>query len=473
MPAAVAAVDLGATSGRVIIGRIDRGLVGLTTVHRFPNTPVETVDGLHWNILELYRNVVYGLRLALTEEPAISSIGVDSWAVDYALLHGDRMISVPYHYRDSRAERGVARVHGAITPEALYERNGLQFLPFNTVYQLAAEEPLMLQADAMLLIPDLITYWLTGQQICEFTNASTTGLLDVRTREWDLALMEMVGLPSRILRPLTEPGTVVGALTAEVSQSIGNRDGVVVTTVGSHDTASAVVGVPMGNGSNAAYISCGTWGLVGVELEHPVVTTRSRESNFTNEGGVDATIRFLHNVMGLWLVNESIREWERTGRATALAALLAEAEALRTPVSIFDANDTRFLAPGDIPSRIRDYCIEHGTRPPEGPVEVVRSILESLAVAFAKAVDSAADLSGRRIEVIHLVGGGAQNALLCQLLADRSTLPVVAGPVEATALGNVLVQARAQGEISGTLEALRSYRDPAQRLRRFEPRSVA
>ncbi len=259
MSAVVAAVDLGATSGRVMLGRFAHHTVKLRTVHRFPNVPVETVDGLHWNILELYRNVVVGLRMAIRDEPELTSVGIDSWGVDYALLRGPRMISTPFTYRDARCARGVELVHATVSPDELYDRNGLQFLPFNTLYQLAAEDTGVSYADALLMIPDLIGYWLSGEQICEITNASTTGLLDLRTHRWDTALMTRLGLSPDVFKPVTEPGVVVGGLRDRVADEIGaSGRGLVVTTVGSHDTASAVVGVPMEHTGTSAYISCGT-----------------------------------------------------------------------------------------------------------------------------------------------------------------------------------------------------------------------
>ncbi|WP_085369678.1 rhamnulokinase family protein [Leifsonia sp. NCR5] len=468
----VAAVDLGATSGRVMIGRVGQDTLDLTEAARFPNTPVTLWEGdraaLHWNIPELYRNVIGGLRDALHAEPGIVSVGVDAWAVDYGLLRGGVLQGIPYHYRDERTAAGVAAVHARVPSDELYRQNGLQYLPFNTLYQLAVDRAVgrLDGVDTMLLIPDLIAYWLSGERVAERTNASTTGLLGV-DGAWNAALIETLGLPRGVFRPVVDAGTVLGPLLPSVRGEVripdggdgGGRGGggPVVTAVGSHDTASAVVAVPM-RSSNAAYISCGTWGLVGVELEHPVLTAAARDANFTNEGGVDGRVRFLHNVMGLWLLSESIRSWRDAGLDVDLVELLERAEALGAgvPVPVFDANDPRFLAPGDLPARIAEWCAEHGVAAPAGPVEYVRSIVESLAEAFAAAVRAAAELSGRRVDVVHIVGGGARNRLLCQLVADRCGVPVLAGPVEATAIGNVLVQARAHGLVSGSLEALRA-----------------
>ena len=468
----VAAVDLGATSGRVIVGHVDAaaGRLELDHVARFPNGPVRLASGLHWDFTGLYRDLTRGLADAFRREPGVASIGVDSWAVDYGLLRGDRMLGEPFHYRDERNERAVERVHAVVPFEELYRRNGLQFLPFNTVYQLAAEQSdgLLDLADSMLLIPDLIGFQLTGTRVAELTNASTTGLVGVETGEWDYELMERLGLEASVLPRLVSPGASLGGLRPDVAADLGAPAGVEVVAVGSHDTASAVVAVPM-RPESAAYISCGTWGLVGVELEQPVTTDAAREANFTNEGGVDGRVRFLHNVMGLWLLSESVRWWERDGSAIDLPQLLAQAAAVTTDVTVFDANDPRFLAPGDLPGRIAEWCAERGVPAPQSRAEFARSIIESLAEAFAGAVRTASILSGVDVETIHVVGGGALNELLCRRTADRSGIPVLAGPVEATAIGNVLVQARAAGFAGSDLESLRALVAASFQPVRYEP----
>lgn len=446
----VAAVDLGATSGRVMLGHVGHNELSVRPVARFPNGPVTRPDGLHWDIEALREHVLDGLAAAIREDPAVVSIGVDSWAVDYALIKHGRMLAEPYHYRDDRNHAGADRVHARVATAELYAANGLQYLSFNTLYQFEAEERLG-EADSFLLIPDLFAYWLTGRAVAERTNASTTGLLSVTTGEWDDALIARLGLPRSLFPELVSPGTRVGSLTPEAAARIGARGDVSVTAVGSHDTASAVVAVPAAS-ADFAYISCGTWGLVGVELERPVLTEAARAANFTNEGGVDGRVRFLHNVMGLWLLSESIREWGETD----LPALLAAAAAVTAPVPVFDANDPRFLAPGDMPGRIQGWLRDHELPVPSSRVELVRSIIESLATAFAQAVSTSASLSGRTVSTIHIVGGGALNELLCQRIADISGMPVLAGPVEATAIGNVLIQARAQGFVGGSLESLRA-----------------
>ncbi|MET9231563.1 rhamnulokinase family protein [Lentzea sp. NPDC003310] len=430
---AVAAVDLGASSGRVVRGVVTGGGVHVEEVHRFPNGPVRRGDRLHWDLPALYHEVLGGLRRA----GSVASIGVDSWAVDYGLLDASgELLGNPVHYRDSRTD-------GITPPDGLYELNGLQFQPFNTMFQLMAE-PLLPRASRLLLIPDLLSYWLTGICGTEYTNATTTGLIDVRTGRWSAELTR--DLPPGLLPDLRRPGDPAGTFK-----------GTPVTAVGSHDTASAVVAVPA-ESDRFAYISCGTWSLVGVELDFPVLTPESRAANFTNEGGVDGTIRYLRNVMGLWLLQECLREWD-----AELAPLLAEAATARG--AVFDANDPAFLPPGDMPARIERFCGRSLTRP-----EVVRSILDSLALAHRDAVLDAQRLSGKEVEVVHVVGGGSRNELLCQLTADACGLPVVAGPAEATALGNVLVQARAVGAVHGTLADLRELVRRSQPLRRYLPR---
>lgn len=476
----VAAIDLGATSGRVMLGHVGHNELHLRQVARFANNPVRTIDGLHWNVLELYRNAVAGLASALRDEPGIVSIGVDSWAVDYALMRGSRMLGNPFHYRDERSAAGVTVAHSVVDPAQLYAANGLQFLPFNTLYQLTAERlgSGLDGADTMLLIPDLLNYWLTGTQAAERTNASTTGLLRVGATaagaagQWDDDLVKRLDLPRNIFPTLIDAGSTVGTLLPAVAFEIGARRPLDVVAVGSHDTASAVVAIPM-QSENSAYISCGTWGLVGLELEHPVLTEASRAANFTNEGGVDGRVRFLHNVMGLWLLSESVRSWERGGETISLPDVLAAAAAVTTPVAVFDADDPRFLAPGDMPSRIADYCVEHALPVPQSRAEFVRSIIESLADAFASAVRTAAELAGRPVDVVHIVGGGSQNELLCQLTADHLGMPVLAGPVEATAIGNVLVQARAQGLVTGDLESMRALVARTFAPVRYQPRVAA
>jgi len=469
----VAAVDLGASSGRVTVARAAPNELELTEVHRFSNDPVRLPDGLHWDILRLYREVMTGLREATRAVGDLVSIGLDSWAIDYGLLdESGSLLGDPYHYRDDRTAPAVDAVHRVIAPADLYARTGLQFLPFNTIYQLAAARgsASLELARTMLLIPDLLAYWLSGVRVAEVTNASTTGLLGVHRRTWDLELITSLGIPPSIFAPLGAPGDVVGPLRDDVRDETGASTKTLVTLVGSHDTASAVVGVPAGD-PNFAYIACGTWSLVGVELDHAVLTEESRQANFTNEGGVDDRIRYLRNVMGLWLLQESLRTWQLAGTPEHLPALLIAAAELPAGGPIIDADDPAFLPPGDMPARIVAACQRKGSPAPSTRAGLVRAVLDSLAAAYGRAVRDAVRLSGQSVEVVHLVGGGARNTLLCQLTADACELPVLAGPVEATTLGNVLIQARARGLLTGDLETLRALIRATQDIRRYEPRT--
>ncbi len=444
---AFAAVDLGASSGRVMVGDLSRGL-DLTEVHRFPNLPVRAGNRLYWDILALYREVLTGLRAA----GPVAAIGIDSWAVDYGVLDDEgELLGNPVHYRDGRTEAVLDDVLAKVPREQLYAETGIQFLPFNTVFQLAADSRLR-WAEHVLLVPDLLSYWLTGVAGTELTNASTTGLLDPRTGQWSAEVAKRLGLDTGLLPPLRGPGDFAGMY-----------DGTPVYAVGSHDTASAVAAVPA-TSPNFAYISSGTWSLVGLELDEPVLTEESRAANFTNELGVDGKVRYLRNVSGLWLLQECLREWE----VESLSPLLAAAAKLPRR-SVVDVDDPRFLPPGDMPSRLAAVCAETGQPVPETPAEFTRCVLDSLAEAYRKAIADAVRLSGRRVDCVHIVGGGARNELLCRLTANACGLPVVAGPVEATALGNVLVQARAAGAFGGGLADMRELLARTQPLREYRP----
>ena len=467
----LAAVDLGASSGRVMAARVGPDRLDLHEVHRFANRPVRVAGRLHWDVLGLYSGVLDGLRAAGREAGRLDGVGIDSWAVDYGLLDGDgALLGNPVHYRDARHESGVPAVHAAVGPEELYRVTGLQHLPFNTVFQLAAARDTAAFAAArrMLLIPDLLAHWLTGAVGAEVTNASTTGLLDATGRGWAWDVIDRVGLPRELFPPLRQPGERLGELTPDVLAETGLAGPVPVTAVGSHDTASAVVGVPAATDA-FAYISCGTWSLVGVELDKPVLTDDSRRAGFTNELGVDGTVRYLHNVMGLWLLQEAQRSWAAQGLIADLPDLLAAAAQVPAFTAVVDADDPRFLPPGDMPARIAAACAATGQTPPQSQAETVRCILDSLALAYRRTVRAAARLSGRDVDVVHLVGGGVRNTLLCQLTADACGLPVLAGPVEAAALGNALVQARAAGVVSGGLAELRARLRTTQDVRLHLP----
>jgi rhamnulokinase len=470
-----AAVDLGASSGRVMVAKVGPGRLDLHEVHRFPNRPVLTGGTLHWDILGLYAGVLDGLRAAGRDGGRLDGIGIDSWAVDYGLLDSDgALLGNPVHYRDARHATAVPDVHAVVPPEELYAVTGLQHLPFNTVFQLAATRgsARLAAAERLLLVPDLFAYWLAGAQGAELTNASTTGLLDATTRDWAWELIDRLGLPRGLFPPIRQPGERLGELRGDVLYETGLTGPVPVTAVGSHDTASAVVGVPAAS-DRFAYISCGTWSLVGVELDGPVLTEASRTAGFTNELGVDGTVRYLRNVMGLWLLQESQRTWAAAGLTADLPDLLAAAAQVPAFTAVVDPDDPRFLPPGDMPARIAQACTETGQTPPQSQAETVRCILDSLALAYRRTVRRAVELSGRDVEVVHLVGGGARNTLLCQLTADACGLPVVAGPVEAAALGNALVQARAGGAVTGGLPELRELLRRTLAVRTYQPSAGA
>ncbi|MDP9091749.1 MAG: rhamnulokinase [Actinomycetota bacterium] len=460
-----AAVDLGASSGRVMLADVSPDRVRLEEVHRFVNPLIRQGSTLRWDIAAIWAGVQEGLRaaadLARTDGGQIIGIGVDAWAVDYALLSADgELLDNPRHYRDARTDGVPEQVDAVLSPAALYQRTGVQRMSINTVYQFvsARETEHMALAKHALLIPDLITYWLTGTLATELTNASTTGLLDVRERDWSSYVFAALGLRGDLFPPICGPGSRLGPVQPGLAAELGVASAQ-VTAVGSHDTASAVAGVPAAD-EHFVFISCGTWSLVGVEVTSPITSEAARAANFSNELGVDGTVRFLRNVMGLWLLQESVRAWEATGSSVDLVQLLKEAGALPGGRSVIDPDRPEFLAPNDVtssdmPDRIRRECARVGHPVPETPAQLTRCILDSLAVTYQQVVSQAAELSGVEVRVVHLVGGGSRNELLCQLTADACQVPVVAGPVEAAAFGNILVQARANGVVTGTLPDLR------------------
>jgi sugar (pentulose or hexulose) kinase len=468
MTTAVAAADLGASSGRVMLARVGPGQLSLAEVHRFPNVPVRVDGTLHWDILRLYGDVVDGLRAAASAAGhGLAGLGIDSWGVDYGLLdQSGALLGNPVHYRDDRTAGIPEKVWARVSEPELYAVTGIQHLPFNTIYQLAAAAgtPQLAAARTLLMIPDLLIYWLTGEIGAERTNASTTQLYDARHGRWAGELIERAGLPVSLFPALRSPGEMAGPVRAGVDEIAG----LPVIAVGSHDTASAVAAVPAA-GRDFAYISSGTWSLVGMELDEPVLTEASRRAGFTNEAGLDGRIRYLHNVTGLWLLQESVRAWAAAGQPVDLTALLAEAAGRPALTSVVDTDDPVFLAPGDMPGRLAAACRAAGDRVPGTPAEMTRCILDSLALAYRRAILAVQELSGRPAAVIHMVGGGVRNELLCQLTADACGLPVIAGPVEAAALGNALVQARALGAAPGDLAGLRALVRDTQELRRFEP----
>ncbi|BAW92713.1 rhamnulokinase [Actinomyces sp. Chiba101] len=490
-PIRIGAIDLGPSTGRVIVGTIDEGRITLTETRRFPNSaiplPTRAGERLYWDLLRLWSEIRQGLLAAVRDVGPLSAIGVDAWGMDYGLVTGDGVpAGLVSAYNSTRTQGMPERLFEAIPASELYRINGLQVQEFTTVFQLMAENregglPTPgngLPSRTLLLLPDLITCWLTGSMYAEVTNASTTGLVDTRTRSWSRPLVERLrtemGLDLAGLLPETiEPGTIVGPVRRDALEVFG-PDGAPtpVVAVGSNDTASAVVAVPAEN-EDIAYISCGTWSVVGLELDRAVLTEASRRANFSNELGVDGTVRYLKSVMGLWVLDEAVRAWGEQGLEVSLAELDAAAEASEPLRTVVDIDDRIFVAPGDMAARIDDAARATGQPRPRSIGEYARCVNESLALAYRRAVREAAALSGKRVGALHLVGGGVRNRLLCQLAADATGLPVVAGPVEATALGSIVVAARGAGLISGDLAQLRELVRASSDITRYAPDPAA
>ncbi len=461
------AFDLGAESGRAVLGRLQSGVLGVTEVHRFPNQPLKTDASMRWDIRRLWSE----MRNALESVPAagLDSIGVDTWGVDYGLLDArGELVENPYHYRDSRTDGVMDAVFNRVPREDIYAITGIQFLPFNTLYQLYAAcraKPAAIErAQTLLTIPDLLNYWLTGNIACEYTNATTTQMVDAKTRCWAGGLLERLELPSRLLPPIIKPGSVAGALKENASRAFA---GTPVIAPACHDTGSAVAAIGMS--SKSAFLSSGTWSLLGAELAEPVMTPLARDLNFTNEGGVCGTIRLLKNIAGLWLLQACRKCWADAGQEFAYADLLEAAASDESAFqSLFDPDDPAFLHPGNMPEAIADYCARTGQRAPSSAPEFTRAILESLAFKYRSVLESLERLTGIRFEEIRIIGGGSRNRLLNQFTADATGRTVVAGPAEATALGNIAMQMLATGAVASLAEA-RAVIDRSFPVERFEP----
>jgi rhamnulokinase len=451
-------VDLGAQSGRAALGRFDGERLTVTELHRFPNVPVRVHDTLHWDALRLYDGILEGLRAAAREAGgSVDSVAVDTWGVDFALLdRAGRLVQNPVHHRDRRTEHAMDEVYARVPARELYERTGIQMMPINSVYQLAAMvasgDPALESAETLLMMPDLFHYWLSGARACEFTDATTSQCFDPRSGDWAWDVLERLGVPSRLFAEVVPPGTVLGTLRDDVVEETRLAGAAVIAPAG-HDTASAVAAVPFRE-PGSAYISSGTWSLVGIETPAPVIDDRTFAANLTNEGGVGGTFRLLRNVTGLWLLYECRRAWALEGRTFEFAELVALAESASPLQAFVDPNEPAFLPPGGMPARIRASCARTGQEPPVEPGAVVRCVLESLALKYRQTIELLAAASGVAPREIHVVGGGARNRLLCQWTADATGLPVLAGPAEATEIGNLAVQAMALGEL-GSLEEAR------------------
>jgi rhamnulokinase len=449
------AFDLGAESGRAILGRYDGDLLRLTEVHRFANGPVRAPDGLHWDVRRLFVEVKLGLTLCGQRYGTPASIGVDTWGVDFALLdHHGELLGDPFHYRDGRTNGVMEEAFKRAAREEIFERTGIQFMQFNTLYQLfsmaLAGSPVLESAHTFLTIPDLFNYWLSGRAVCEFTNATTTQFYDPRAGGWAVSLLEKLGIPTGFLPEVVPPGTVLGGLLPSVAEETG-LGAVPVVAPACHDTGSAVAAVPA-SGTDHSYISSGTWSLVGVEVREPVITAESLANNFTNEGGVGGTFRLLKNVQALWLLQECRRAWAEQGKDLSYDELVRLAEAAYPFAALVDPDDPSFLSPPDMPAAIGSFCGRTGQPPPQDKGATVRCVLESLALKYRWVLERIEEMQRRPVSVVHVVGGGCRNGLLCQFTADATGRPVLAGPVEATAAGNVIVQAMALGHLSSLEE---------------------
>jgi len=465
------AFDLGAESGRAVLGTLAEGGLTIHEVRRFPNAPLSLAGHIHWSVYALFDEMKAAMREAASAIGARpSSLGVDTWGVDFGLLARDgSLLGLPFCYRDHR-HAGAMEDYLKIVPRSdLYEATGIQFMPFNTLFQVYAmvreRSPLLDAASDLLFMPDLFNFLLTGRKAAELTIASTSQLLDPRTKAWIPGLFQAMGLSKRILQDIVEPGTVVGEIGEDIAAATGFRHVPVVATA-SHDTAAAVAAVPA-EGRRWAYISSGTWSLVGVEVKEPIISERSLEANFTNEGGLGGTVRFLKNVSGLWLVQGCRKAWSAASPVTYEELVRAAAEAPPF-AALVDPDDPAFLNPPDMPEAIEDHCRRTGQKPPATKGSVVRSLLESLALKYRRVIAELGEIVGHPVERIHVIGGGSRNALLCQLTADATGLPVVAGPAEATAAGNILVQAMAMGRVGSPAE-IRSIIRRSFELRTYSP----
>lgn len=473
------AVDLGAESGRVVAGLFNGTQLRLEEIHRFSNGAVPVAESLRWDVLRLWSEIQTGLAQAAQSFGSDAlSVGVDTWGVDYVLLaHGGEMLGQPYHYRDPRTTGVMDRLFARVSRKEIFSATGLQFMPINTLYQLVAmresNPTLLAQAERFLMMPDLFHWLLCGSQVVEFTNATTSQCLDATTGSWAWDMLRKFELPTGMFPEVVPPGTNLGKLRSSVAERC-RLPRLEVVAPATHDTGSAVAAVPTEKTGTAswAYISSGTWSLMGLELPQAILTPRALELNVTNEGGIDGTYRLLKNIMGLWLVQECRRAFERSGKSLSYAELTHLAAEAKTFRSLVDPDAEAFLAPADMPAEIAKWCTARGQPAPASEGEFVRTALESLALKYRRVLGWLEELAGTRVEVIHIVGGGSQNDLLNQFAANACGLPVVAGPVEATALGNVLVQSRTSGALS-TLAEMRAVVRASSALKHYEPRDRA
>ena len=474
-PLKLLAIDLGAESGRAILGQFDGERIALSEVHRFPNTPVPLPDGLHWDVLNLWSEIRTGLALANKEHNGpLAGMGLDTWGVDFGLLdRSGALLGNPFHYRDGRTDGMVEAACKRVPREEIFAQTGIQFMQLNTLYQLYAmvmqNAPQLALAETLLTIPDLLNYWLTGRKVCEFSNATTTQCYDTRRGTWAKPMLERLGIPTHIFPEVIQPGTVLGEIRAEVAAEAGIGS-IPVIAPACHDTGSAVAAVPA-RGGNFAWISSGTWSIMGVEAREAVVNDLTLACSLTNEGGVNNTYRLSKNIMGLWLVQESRRTWTRQGQSMSYTELTDLAAAAQPLKAVIDPDHNDFLKPGDMPARIKAYCQRSGQAVPETTGEVVRTALEGVALKYRWVLERLERLQGKRLDTIHIVGGGTQNRLLSQFTADCTGRPVITGPIEATAAGNLLMQLVALGQLASVDEAREVVRRSFD-VEHFEPNSA-
>jgi rhamnulokinase len=469
------AFDLGAESGRGILGRFHSGRLSIEEIGRFRNEPVIENGGLHWDVPRLWREMKSILSSIGTRGvERLDGIGVDTWGVDYALLgKNGALLENPFHYRDTRTEGVMDRVLNILSPETIYRTTGIQFLPFNTLYQLYATQErtprIFEMAEQLVTVPDLFNFWLIGKIICERTNASTTQFLDVHKREWSRDILHQLGIPTHMLPPLVEAGTILGKLLPELSAGNEPLSGTSVIAPACHDTGSAFAAVH--SGKNVALISSGTWSLLGTELSSPIVTEEARRLNYTNEGGVGGTVRLLKNICGLWLLERCRKDWQSEGKATEYQELLAQAAAEPPLQHLVNPDDRSFVLPQHMPQAIAEFCSRSGQTKPTGPGPVARAIFESLALKYRQVLESLESLVGTKFQEIRIVGGGSRIDLLNQFTADATGRRVLAGPVEATALGNLAMQMVATGAVPSLNEA-RNLISASFPARVFEPKNT-
>lgn len=452
------AFDLGAESGRAILGILEGGKLELQELHRFANQPVWLRGNFHWNTLGLWHELKEGLRRAVREVPELTSLGIDTWGVDFGLLDKEgKLLGNPFHYRDPQNDLGFEKASAELGEELIWQETGIQTLPINTIFQLrtlqALENSSLALAETLLFMPDLLTYFFTGQKVSELTVASTSSLLAADGATWAVPLIEKLGLKSSLFAELKAPGTAIGPLTDEMISEVGGGEKLTVVLPAEHDTASAVAAVPA-EVDDFAYLSSGTWSLLGVECDAPVLTEEARRGGLTNERGVGGKVRLLKNIMGLWLLQQSRRQWQREGENFTYAELTELAAAAPAFTAMIDPDDPGFLNPPSMPAAIGEYCRKTGQRVPETKGEICRTILEGLAFKYRWTMERLREATGKQLPVLHIVGGGIQNELLCQFTAEATGVKVIAGPVEATAIGNLLVQAMGLGQLR-SLEEIR------------------